>query len=78
MTRTIAGPTDHRTHRPRCGGRRGLAGLATAPHPPHPAYRARFADDDTLDVPTDAEPMEAEVERFAGPADAAGCRRRRQ
>lgn len=42
-----------------------------------PAYRARFADGSTLDVHTDAEAMEAEVERFAGPADAAGYRRLR-
>ncbi|MEU3959819.1 phytoene desaturase family protein [Streptomyces buecherae] len=46
--------------------------------PLHPAYRARFADDSTLDVHTDAETMEAEVERFAGPADAAGYRKLRQ
>jgi phytoene desaturase len=42
-----------------------------------PAYRARFADGSTLDVHTDAETMEAEIERFAGPADAAGYRRLR-
>ncbi|GAA2459763.1 phytoene desaturase family protein [Streptomyces glaucus] len=45
--------------------------------PLHPAYRARFADGSTLDVHTDAEAMEAEVERFAGPAEAAGYRRLR-
>ncbi|MGP4112622.1 phytoene desaturase family protein [Streptomyces sp. 4N509B] len=39
-----------------------------------PAYRARFADGDALDVHTDAEAMEAEIERFSGPADAAGYR----
>ncbi|PZG88847.1 phytoene desaturase, partial [Streptomyces sp. NTH33] len=43
----------------------------------HPAYRARFADGSTLDVHTDAEAMEAEIERFAGGADAAGYRRLR-
>jgi phytoene desaturase len=43
----------------------------------HPAYRARFADGSTLDVHTDAEAMEAEIERFAGHADAAGYRRLR-
>ncbi|MEU6810009.1 phytoene desaturase family protein [Streptomyces sp. NPDC046831] len=43
----------------------------------HPAYRARFADGSALDVHTGAEAMEAEVERFAGPAEAAGYRRLR-
>ncbi|MEU6775041.1 phytoene desaturase family protein [Streptomyces sp. NPDC046759] len=43
----------------------------------HPAYRARFADGSTLDVHTDAEAMEAEIERFAGGADALGYRRLR-
>ncbi|MFI9649294.1 phytoene desaturase family protein [Streptomyces sp. NPDC052040] len=43
----------------------------------HPAYRAAFADGGTLDVHTDPEAMEAEVERFAGPAEAAGYRRLR-
>ncbi|MGW4438833.1 phytoene desaturase family protein [Streptomyces sp. NPDC004596] len=43
----------------------------------HPAYRARFADGSTLDVHTDAEAMEAEIERFAGGAEAAGYRRLR-
>ncbi|MFH8570396.1 phytoene desaturase [Streptomyces sp. NPDC017993] len=43
----------------------------------HPAYRARFADGTQLDVHTGAEAMEAEVERFAGPAAAAGYRRLR-
>ncbi|WP_433500758.1 phytoene desaturase family protein [Sphaerimonospora sp. CA-214678] len=40
----------------------------------HPAYRARFADGTSLDVHTDAAAMEAEVERFAGPGEAAGYR----
>ncbi|MBL1086566.1 phytoene desaturase [Streptomyces actinomycinicus] len=43
----------------------------------HPAYRARFADGSVLDVHTDAGAMEAEIERFAGSADAAGYRRLR-
>jgi phytoene desaturase len=43
----------------------------------HPAYRALFADGSRLDVHCGAEAMEAEVERFAGPADAAGYRRLR-
>ncbi|MGW1727994.1 phytoene desaturase [Streptomyces sp. NPDC002306] len=43
----------------------------------HPAYRARFADGSSLDVHTDAEAMEAEVERFAGAGEAAGYRRLR-
>ncbi|MDT0342823.1 phytoene desaturase family protein [Streptomyces litchfieldiae] len=43
----------------------------------HPAYRACFADGSALDVHTGAEAMEAEIERFAGPADAAGYRRLR-
>lgn len=45
--------------------------------PLHPAYRACFADGSTLDVHTDATAMEAEVERFAGPREAAGYRRLR-
>ncbi|MBN0046768.1 phytoene desaturase [Streptomyces actuosus] len=45
--------------------------------PLHPAYRACFADGSTLDVHTDADAMTAEVERFAGPAEAAGYRRLR-
>jgi phytoene desaturase len=45
--------------------------------PLHPAYRASFADGSTLDVHTDADAMEAEVERFAGPAEAGGYRRLR-
>ncbi|MBW1596059.1 phytoene desaturase family protein [Streptomyces sp. JJ38] len=40
----------------------------------HPAYRARFADGSSLDVHTDGGAMEAEVRRFAGPAEAAGYR----
>ncbi|MEU5312529.1 phytoene desaturase family protein [Streptomyces sp. NPDC021562] len=43
----------------------------------HPAYRALFADGSTLDVHTDGEAMEAEIERFAGGAEAAGYRRLR-
>ncbi|MEU1535311.1 phytoene desaturase family protein [Streptomyces fagopyri] len=43
----------------------------------HPAYRARFADSSTIDVHTDAEAMEAEVERFAGADEAGGYRRLR-
>ncbi|MFF9063387.1 phytoene desaturase family protein [Streptomyces sp. NPDC101213] len=42
--------------------------------PLHPAYRALFADGSRIDVHTDADAMEAEVERFAGPAEAAGYR----
>lgn len=45
--------------------------------PLHPAYRARFADGGELDVHTDGEAMEAEVERFAGPQEALGYRRLR-
>jgi phytoene desaturase len=45
--------------------------------PLRPAYRASFADGGTLDVHTDADAMEAEVERFAGPAEAAGYHRLR-
>jgi len=44
----------------------------------HPAYRACFADGSSLDVHTDGEAMEAEVRRFAGPAQAAGYRELRQ
>ncbi|MYW48828.1 phytoene desaturase family protein, partial [Streptomyces sp. SID161] len=43
-----------------------------------PAYRARFADGSALDVHTGAEAMAAEVERFAGPAEAAGYLRLRR
>jgi phytoene desaturase len=42
-----------------------------------PAYRAHFADGSTVAVHTDAEAMEAEVRRVAGPADADGYRRLR-
>ncbi|MGX1274127.1 phytoene desaturase [Streptomyces phaeoluteigriseus] len=45
--------------------------------PLHPAYRALFADGSRIDVHTDAEAMEAEVERFAGAEEAAGYRRLR-
>ncbi|MEU2183664.1 phytoene desaturase [Streptomyces thermolilacinus] len=44
----------------------------------HPAYRARFADGTSLDVHTEGDAMEAEVRRFAGPAEAAGYRELRQ
>ncbi|MEJ2858822.1 MULTISPECIES: phytoene desaturase family protein [unclassified Saccharothrix] len=43
-------------------------------HPLDPAYRARFADGSVLDVHADAEAMEAEVRRFAGPEQAKGYR----
>ncbi|TNY36514.1 phytoene desaturase family protein [Thermomonospora catenispora] len=46
--------------------------------PLHPAYHARFADGSTLAVHTDAEAMEEEVRRFAGPREAAGYRRLRR
>ena len=46
--------------------------------PLHPAYRACFADGEALDVHTDAEAMEQEVRRFAGPAEADGYRRLRR
>ncbi|MFF7445605.1 MULTISPECIES: phytoene desaturase family protein [unclassified Streptomyces] len=46
--------------------------------PLHPAYRALFADGSGLDVHTDSEAMEAELERFAGPGEAAGYRRLRR
>ncbi|WP_333744574.1 phytoene desaturase family protein [Streptomyces ardesiacus] len=45
--------------------------------PLHPAYRACFADGTALDVHTDADAMETEVERFAGAGEAAGYRRLR-
>ncbi|MDT0566134.1 phytoene desaturase family protein [Streptomyces sp. DSM 3412] len=45
--------------------------------PLHPAYRALFADGSSIDVHTDADAMEAEVERFAGAEEAAGYRRLR-
>ncbi|GAB7029014.1 phytoene desaturase family protein [Streptomyces sp. NPDC021749] len=44
----------------------------------HPAYRARFADGSELDVHTEPQAMEAEVERFAGPRAAHGYRRLRR
>ncbi|MEU9798888.1 phytoene desaturase [Streptomyces sp. NPDC051000] len=47
-------------------------------HPLHPAYHARFADGSSLDVHTDAQAMEAEIERFAGYRDVAGYRRLRR
>jgi phytoene desaturase len=43
-----------------------------------PAYRAHFADGSSLAVHTDAETMESEVRRFAGPSEAAGYRRLRR
>ncbi|HZG03668.1 MAG TPA: phytoene desaturase family protein [Streptomyces sp.] len=46
--------------------------------PLHPAYRAHFADGSRLEVHTDAEAMEEEVRRFAGPAEAAGYLRLRR
>ncbi|MET9730221.1 phytoene desaturase family protein [Streptomyces sp. NPDC006458] len=46
--------------------------------PLHPAYRACFADGGTLDVHTDGDVMAAEVERFAGTAEAAGYLRLRE
>ncbi|RKN38989.1 phytoene desaturase family protein [Streptomyces hoynatensis] len=45
--------------------------------PLHPAYRARFADGSSLDVHSEAGPMAAEVERLAGPREAAGYLRLR-
>lgn len=42
-----------------------------------PAYRAHFADGSTIAVHTDADAMEAEVRRVAGPGDAAGYRKLR-
>ncbi|OQQ19921.1 phytoene dehydrogenase [Streptomyces sp. M41(2017)] len=45
--------------------------------PLHPAYRARFADGSSIDVHTDADAMEAEIQRFAGSQEAAGYRRLR-
>ncbi|GAB3876536.1 phytoene desaturase family protein [Kibdelosporangium lantanae] len=43
-----------------------------------PAYRAHFADGSTISVFSDAEAMEAEVRRVAGPTEATGYRRLRQ
>ncbi|GAA4009087.1 phytoene desaturase family protein [Allokutzneria multivorans] len=45
--------------------------------PLHPAYRAEFADGTSIDVHTDADAMEAEVRRVAGPVEAAGYARLR-
>nr|BFD86823.1 phytoene desaturase family protein [Streptomyces sp. Xyl84] len=45
--------------------------------PLHPAYRACFADGTSLDVHTGADAMAAEVERFAGAAEAGGYLRLR-
>ncbi|MFE0419743.1 phytoene desaturase family protein [Streptomyces tendae] len=45
--------------------------------PLNPAYRACFADGTALDVHTDADAMEAEVERFSGAREASGYRRLR-
>lgn len=42
-----------------------------------PAYRAHFADGSTIAVHTDADAMEAEVRRVAGPREADGYRRLR-
>ncbi|TXI39590.1 MAG: phytoene desaturase [Mycobacterium sp.] len=46
--------------------------------PVDPAYRASFADGSALDVHTDAAAMTAAIEKFAGPADAAGYLRMRE
>lgn len=43
-----------------------------------PAYHASFADGSALDVYSDGDAMAAEVERFAGPAQADGYRKLRQ
>ena len=40
--------------------------------PVQPAYRASFADGTSLDVHSDPVAMAAEIERFAGPEQAAG------
>ncbi|KAA2256527.1 phytoene desaturase [Solihabitans fulvus] len=45
--------------------------------PVRPAYRARFADGSSIDVHHEAEAMEAEVRRVAGPREAEGYRRLR-
>ncbi|WP_431966856.1 phytoene desaturase family protein [Actinacidiphila sp. bgisy160] len=44
----------------------------------HPAYHARFSDGSALEVHTDSDAMEAEVERFAGSREALGYRRLRR
>ncbi|MCP9270835.1 phytoene desaturase family protein [Mycolicibacterium arenosum] len=46
--------------------------------PGAPAYRASFADGRHIDVFSDADAMAREVERFAGPGEAAGYRRLRE
>ncbi|HTI28325.1 MAG TPA: phytoene desaturase family protein [Kutzneria sp.] len=46
--------------------------------PLHPAYVARFPDGSAIDVHSDADAMEAEVRRVAGPDEAAGYRRLRR
>lgn len=46
--------------------------------PVQPAYRASFADGTSLDVHSDPVAMAAEIERFAGPEQAAGYERLRQ
>ena len=45
--------------------------------PVHPAYRAMFADGNTLQVHTEADAMFAEIERFSGSAEADGYLRLR-
>ncbi|MCW2632764.1 MAG: phytoene desaturase [Pseudonocardia sp.] len=45
--------------------------------PLDPAYRASFADGSVIDVHTDADAMEAEIHRVAGPVNAAGYQRLR-
>ncbi len=46
--------------------------------PVDPAYRAEFRDGSAIDVHTDAARMTAEIERFAGPEQAAGYLRLRE
>jgi phytoene desaturase len=46
--------------------------------PVDPAYRASFADGSTLQVSSDRDSMAAEIERFAGPAQADGYLRLRE
>ena len=45
--------------------------------PVHPAYHAKFADGSALAVHTEADAMVAEIERFAGPGEAAAYLRLR-
>ena len=45
--------------------------------PVHPAYRAMFADGNTLEVHTEADAMFAEIQRFSGSAEAEGYLRLR-